>query len=408
MTDAGIHAGPTSRRLRVLTTIAEVDGAAESWRALWSRCEGARTPFMSFEWVRTWAKHYAGDGRLYIIVVSDGDEVLGIMPLVRTHYRIGPFSRTVLETAGSESRNMVALMVPGAAPEVACDIATHLAAGPLVRGAALRLTLVPSETPFLSALADALGWSRPQAVWGRRTVSFAPYIPIPANFEDFELSLGRRRRKVLGRAQKKLNRLFRDVRIRTASGHDAPRALEELIRLHEARWLEAGIRGLFHDERNRAFHLDVVRECDRLGWLDLSEMLLDGAIVSSHFALVLDGITYLMRSGRDTSYAAYDVGHLHDYALFRGWTTAGGREVDFLRGAEPYKFYWTRNYRAYVELLAVRGGRFCSVSLRCTRMWVRVSRFLAHRHPPRELLAYVKSRRAEKRELRKMRITLRA
>jgi len=408
MTDADLPSGTASRRVRVLTTVADLEGEAASWHALWGRCEGARTPFMSFEWVRTWVKHYVADGRLYIVVVSDGDEVVGIMPLVRTRCRVGPWSRTVLETAGSESRNIVALVAPGAAGAVAGDIAAHLAVDPLARGAALRLALVPSVTPFLSALVDALTRSQPQVVVGRRTVSFAPYIPMPASFEDFERSLGRRRRKVLGRAQRRLDRLHSDVRIRTASGDEAPRAMEELFRLHEARWADAGIRGLFHDKRNRDFHLEIVLECDRLGWLEQSEMLLGGAIVSSHFAVVVDDVAYLLRSGRDISYAAYDIGHLHDYALFRKWTADGVHEVDLLRGAEPYKFYWTRNYRVYDELLAVRGGRFGSLHLRCTRVWLSVSRFLAHRHPPREVLAYVRLRRAQRRELRKMGITLRA
>jgi CelD/BcsL family acetyltransferase involved in cellulose biosynthesis len=408
VTDVAGQSGAGSRPVRVLTTILDIDQAAESWHTLWDRCRGARTPFLSFEWVRTWASHYAEDGSLYVIIVNDGEAVVGIMPLVWTRYRIGPFLLTALETAGSESRNLIALVAPGAEEVVARNVATHLAQEVLARGRVLRLALVPSDTPFLHELDAALSRFGSRVAVGLSTASFAPYVPLPAVWEDFQLSLGRRRRKVLGRAQRKLDRLSGEVRVRTPHLQDVPRVLQDLFRLHEERWAEAGIRGLFHDERSRAFHLDIAGTCDRLGWLEMSDMQIDGTTVSAHFVLALDGAAYLMRSGRDIRYADYDVGHLHEYHLFRQWIALRLREVDFLRGAEPYKFYWTRNYRVYNDLLVVRNWSFGAVSLLCARSWLRLSRFLSHRHPPREVIAYIRARRATRKELRNMGITLRA
>jgi hypothetical protein len=114
----------------------------------------------------------------------------------------------------------------------------------------------------------------------------------------------------------------------------------------------------------------------------------------------------MMRSGRDTSLAEFSIGHLHDLHLFRHYIDARCTEVDLLRGAEPYKFYWTRHYRRYVDCLAVRAGPWPTLSLRATRMWLRVCRFLSHRHPPAEVLACIREGRAIGRELRRMGIRL--
>ncbi len=275
-------------------------------------------------------------------------------------------------------------------------------------GVVLRLDLVPSEHEFLTELVDALGGVDPGVDVRLSVASFAPFISLPPTWEEFEASLGRRRRKLLGRANRKLARTHSDVQVVNAGVAELPHAMDELFRLHEARWAAAGIRGRFDDVRNRTFHLAVARECERMGWLQISQMLVDGRTVSSHFVLILDGVAYFMRSGRDVSYADYEIGHLHDRALLQEWIADGLHEADLLRGAEPYKFYWTRNYRVYKELLVVRGGGAGSVRLSMARIWLRLARILSHHHTPREFLYYVRAGRKTKDELRRMGITLRA
>jgi CelD/BcsL family acetyltransferase involved in cellulose biosynthesis len=176
----------------------------------------------------------------------------------------------------------------------------------------------------------------------------------------------------------------------------------ELFRLHQARWAGAGIRGLFTLEANRTFHLDLAREFERLGWLDLTAYLLDDHMVSVHLCAVLDGVVYLLRSGRDPALARYSVGHLHELRMLRSWVAAGLYEADLLRGAEPYKYYWTRKQRTYVELYvsAFRGAR--AAPLRLENSWRWLVRFLRARHSARELWSYVVLRRREARERRRM------
>jgi hypothetical protein len=110
----------------------------------------------------------------------------------------------------------------------------------------------------------------------------------------------------------------------------------------------------------------------------------------------------MLRSGRDLALAEFSIGHLHDLRLFRSWIAAELAEADFLRGAEPYKFYWTRNSRTYVELVATGGRGSRVLSPRVVRAWLWFARFAAARHSPRELFAYLSLRRREARERRLM------
>lgn len=397
---------PPAYRVRVLTTLAELDAVADAWRALWSRSIGTRTPYLSFEWVRTWAMHFDADGRLRTLVVEHGTEVVGVMPLVLARHRIWPFTLEALETVGGESRNLIALARLESRPAVVQALATSLLGELSTRRRVLRLSLVPAGAPFLQELSQALARLDSRLQVQSRVSNFAPYVVLPVVWTHFVQSLGKRRLKVLARAQRRLDLERHEVSTRRCHGDEVEAAMRRLFELHDARWGDAGVRGLFHNRRNRAFHLDIARQCDRLGMLDLSEMTIDGAVASVHFSCVLDGVAYLMRSGRDTSFAKYDVGHLHDLRLFRSWIAERRHEADFLRGAEPYKFYWTSQYRVYRELLATVAGRRGGVSVRLARIWIRMAGFFSHRHPPAEVLAYLRMRRVTRRELAKMGVKL--
>jgi len=394
--------GARAVQARTVSDLEGVAGLAGEWRRLWQACRGRRTPFLSFEWVEVWLRHVGPQVKLHVIVVEEGGCAIGIMPLVLAAYRIGGLGFDVLETLGGQSRNIMALVAPDRTRVVADAVARHLGEEARQGGLGLRLDLVPSEEPFLVALSESLKGPPAGMRLTCRAVSLAPYVPLPAFWEDYVHSLSKRRLKVLRRAQRDVDRAFTSQEFRRLEGAQVEAGMSELFRLHQARWAGVGIRGLFTHEASRAFHLDVAREFERLGWLDLTAFLLDGRVVSIHFGAVVDGVVYLLRSGRDPALAAYSVGHLHELRMLRSWIEAGLREADLLRGAEPYKYYWTQNQRTYVELYAVslRGAR--AVPLRLERTWRWLVRFVRARHSVRELWSYLMLRRREARERRKM------
>jgi len=78
-------------RVRELKTFSEVESLADLWRALWSDCIGVRTPYLSYEWVITWARHFVPEGDLRILVVENAQGIAGIMPLFLVRSGLSPF-----------------------------------------------------------------------------------------------------------------------------------------------------------------------------------------------------------------------------------------------------------------------------------------------------------------------------
>jgi CelD/BcsL family acetyltransferase involved in cellulose biosynthesis len=67
--------------VREINQIDELASLRESWRALLSATPGASF-FQSLEWLEVYWRHFGGDQRLRVLVIEEGDEVTGILPLV--------------------------------------------------------------------------------------------------------------------------------------------------------------------------------------------------------------------------------------------------------------------------------------------------------------------------------------
>jgi len=387
--------------VQTIASLDEFRELASTWHELWGRCKGHRTPFLDFDWARLWAEHYHMDGSLRVLVVSRDSHVLGIVPLVMHRYAVGPVGMDVAETLAGQSRNIVGLVQPGAEKSVAQAVATYIADNMLSQGTSLRLSLVPEGSSFADALVGALTACGYGGSTSKQVVSRAPYAPLPVSWEDYWGARSHKRRKLLRRASRTLEREY-DVSFVDCREDEVFWGMEALYELHQKRWEGTGLRGLFADSRARAFHSAVAVANSRSGLLRVSVMMVDGKPVSSHLLGVLDGTIYLMRSGRDESLARYSIGHLHDAHLFQRSIREGLIEADFLRGAEPYKFYWTTRYRIYNDTLVAGRAGHGIVPVRFVRLWLRVAQFCEHRHSAGELLGILRIRRWEARERQRM------
>jgi len=394
-----VAASPTGLGIRVLSTLGELERARDSWESLWSRCTN-RSPFLCFDWVYAWAQTCGVGHRLHILVMERGKEVVAIVPLVIVRHPLGPVSLSALETAAGDSRNMIALVGPGNEQAAARAFADYLRGSTLEGVTCLWLRLVMPGSPFFRELHLQMA-SRGGIGWRVRSSSAAPYILLPRDRDNRWPGLSSKRRSRLKTMEKRLE-AGHQVSFQDCHDEQVAPAMDELYALHQQRWNAAGIDGMFGNPQVRRFHTLAARWLDQRGLGRVNRMTIDGEAVSSHFVLVLDGVLYLLRSGRTLAYQEYSIGHLHDLFLFREAVKAGLAEVDFLRGAEPYKFYWTRNQRAYVDVVATLGKGCGTLPAPCVAVLLRVAEFTRHRHTARELAAIIGVKWRQARELRRM------
>src|SRR5579883_1954799 len=117
--------------------------------------------------------------------------------------------------------------------------------------------------------------------------------------------------------------------------------LSALFDLHQRRWNERWLPGVFAGRRVQAFHLAVAREFLKNDWLRLHTLKLDGDIEAVLYCFALRDRTYYYQAGFEPSLAKLSLGTVLTAHAIHGSIDEGREQFDFLRGDEPNKARWT-------------------------------------------------------------------
>jgi CelD/BcsL family acetyltransferase involved in cellulose biosynthesis len=95
--------------IRVITEAGEFESLSGIWDSLLQRNDHASSIHLTYEWVSTWWRHFGEGKKLNILVVQKGQQIIGVIPLMKVEYRIGPLRLRTLESIGSISNNHIGL-----------------------------------------------------------------------------------------------------------------------------------------------------------------------------------------------------------------------------------------------------------------------------------------------------------
>lgn len=314
-------------RLSVLTDEAVLQTLAPEWDALWHRVPGA-APFASPRWLLPWWRQWGADRgparpRIATLRTPGDGRLAAVLPLYVLDEAEGP---KLLPMGAGTGDYLDALAEPGA--DVSALLAAALAASP--DAALCDLIEIPAGGRLLGIGAPP-GW---QAAW--RQDSTCPVLASPGDaLANVPVVTRRKLRMARNRAAR-----AGGYRVEEATGETLPGLFAELIRLHQARWEQAGEPGILADPRVLAFHADAQPRLLDAGLLRLLALRLGGGPVAAAFLQLLQpGRALFYLAGFDPTLAYNSPGTLLlGCALERA--AAEGREVHFLRGAESYKFAW--------------------------------------------------------------------
>ncbi len=335
--------GAAQGRVELMPVVDDVrafDALEHDWNALLERCDAS--VFQSFEWQRTWWRHFGEGGRgarLHLVTVRGPDGLVAAAPLYVERTRVlGVLGlRRLLFLGHLDSDYLDVLVARGWEAECADLIAEHLSSrADLFDVAVLEETPERSRTGRL--LHDALlrrGWTATRSVQ-----ELCPQTALHATWDDTVAALDLRERRAVRRRLRNVAKDFRvELEVITA-GAQVEGGMAEFIEMHQERWTRDGYSGVFADVRAAAFHRDVSERLSRRGWLYLAFLRVDGrrcaAIYGFSFGAILGAYLTGARHGADL--ARYSPGRvLHTKSM--QWAIASGRTLyDFMRGTERYKY----------------------------------------------------------------------
>ena len=312
-------------RIACIGTEAEMRDLVPEWSALWRRAAGA-TPFQSPAWLLAWWNHF-GTGAPRLLTARAGEELVGVLPL----YELAEPGMRKLLPIGIGLSDYIDALVDPLRPEA---------------GAAL-----------LAAIADIPGWDEghlpdlpeggvlrgAQGPAGLREETAegapCPVLALPVGGVALATVVPRKTLRDIRQAAARAEGAG-GVRIETADAAMLPAMLDDLFRLHEARWRSRGEAGVLTDPAVRAFHRDAAPALAAEGILRLYRMHIGEAVAAVYYGFVWRERAYAYIGGFDPDLPRLSPGALILHHAIGAAIGEGCREFDFLRGGESYKYAW--------------------------------------------------------------------
>ncbi len=332
-------------RVSVVTELADFAALRTPWNAL-LRESRSDCVFLTWEWLHTWWTHLGGDLSLHILLVWDGEELIGIAPLARTHAALPWLSRLEFLGTGYAGSDYLDLI---AHPDRELDAARAVANALRASDLALHLDHLPPDSIVASSLVEPLAasaWTAMQTAGGT-----CPYIPLAGRSWDSYLgSLGSAHRANFRRRLRGLDKQFA-VRFERATTNEARRAgLETLISLHNRRWDTRGGSTAFPTPACRAFHYDITKLALDRNWLRLYELRLNDEVAAATYCFTYGGRCYFYQGAFDDRYQQQSVGMVAMGLTIKAAIEEGAREFDMLFGVESYKWLWAQHARSLYRI----------------------------------------------------------
>lgn len=308
-------------RTDVIDSEAGLVAIEEEWWALWRRCPQA-TPFQSPAWLIPWRRHYS-PGRLATIAVRRDGRLVGLAP-----FYLETKTGRLMPVGISLSDFLDVLIEPEEEPQVAAALV----------GVALELPW--TAWSFEELPPEAAAWGLPCPKTCRETAGEQSHCPVLAlNGESgWGEAVPAKRISGLRHERARAARLG-EVEIVEAGG-EPQSFLDELFRLHAARWQGRGEAGVLADAAVQAFHREALPRLAEQGLARCWLLKIGGEAAAAHYGMKDGRRALFYLGGFDPRFAAGSPGSLLVGHAIAEAKREGCAEFHFLRGREPYKYAW--------------------------------------------------------------------
>lgn len=303
----------------------------EAWRALADAAPEA-TPFQTWEWHASWWRHYGRGKQAHVVLLHEGGELAGLMPLVRSS---GPWT-SLRAMGGGPSDYLHPLALPGREREVAEALVAHVRS---VDGIDLvDLHQVRDDRALAAALPSRTALAQARCL----------VLDLPPTYDAFLQSLSKSLRYDVRRMDKPAFAKS-GARVRTLAADEVQAGLDAFFETHRMRWRKRGLPGAFVGARIQRFHREWASLAAPRGWIWLSVLEVEGRTVGTLYAMRLRDTCYFYQAGFDPACSALSPGTVLVAHTVRRAIDEGLTQFDFLRGDEPYKRRW-KPQRAHENL----------------------------------------------------------
>jgi hypothetical protein len=326
--------------VRVIDSLAEWEGLSGTWNALLQK-SSARTVFLTWEWLSSWASCYLDPGRkLFLLAVYRQNALIGIAPWYVQTVRQGVFhSRQIrfLGTPESGSDYLDVIALEGKEREVAAALFAFLLNEARFLWDSLLLRDIPADSLFYLHFSSRIEGSGKYS-----EISNGSFCPVASVANDLpEAPVSARRKQKYDRDMSVLKRSA-VISHRTYAHKSAAEGINLFFSFAQGRSGYApSLRGLL-----TAFSAKCRDTSVQADILSADEKVIAGIV---HLRYGFEQYVYLLATDKQYN-PKISVGNVLVGLCITKAVQQGIRQYDFLKGAEPYKFHWANAGRRSLNL----------------------------------------------------------
>jgi CelD/BcsL family acetyltransferase involved in cellulose biosynthesis len=339
--------------MEAITDEAGLAQLAPEWQALAEACPTA-TVFQTYEWNSVWWQHSrrVPGRRLRVLTwrAQEGGPLLGLAPMMTGGWHGLPLRRlTFLGAGASDYHDLLAL--PGQEEAIVeafyASLEGHIADLSQLRESGLLRQHLPNshlELQYWDVISEA-----------------CPFLPLPDDWDTLSRTFSKKMRSNISYYDRSLQKMF-VVEVGYVTDADLLDAeMTRLFELHQRRWNQRWLPGVFGGRRVQAFHRDVAHILLSRDLLRLFTLKLDGETQAALYGFALGDRTCYYQAGFEPTLAKLSLGTVLIARALQISIAEGRTVFDFLRGDEPYKAKWTQQAHQNIRRLVVPAKKFTSI-----------------------------------------------
>ena len=295
---------------------------------------GIRHPFLCHDWIRSWWESFSGDNKLNILLIRDGDELIGIAPLM--------FSGGELSFICNEHTPRFDFIVSRNHVEV-CEAIWQRLWEQRDEWNLLKLCQLVDDSESLQEFTRLAGAH--DCLVGTWPSAQSPYLPVKGSFADCFAHLARGVRSNLKRRLRGLEELGTVEFERISDLEQMERALEEVFDMEASCWKGAEGTAIVCNPEAKKFYSLVAWRAARNGILYLTFLRLNGKRIAFDLSLIYKDTLFKLKPGYSVEFQAFAPGAELNVRTIADAFERGLTEVDFPGGADVWKLDWTRRIR---------------------------------------------------------------
>jgi CelD/BcsL family acetyltransferase involved in cellulose biosynthesis len=323
-------------RIETIRNLNDFVSLREEWKRLQLRL-GSTCIFLGYEWFRVCASNLRPGQELLILMLWEGNLLVGIAPLMRTERRIRRLPLKRIEFLGNEITPIADFLLVEVEKSLRA-IVDYLYSTEK-RWDVLWLAGLSKNSAALEALSSGLCAPARQQVQ-RKLISSIPYLQINSSWDEFYNAKSRKFRMTRRSITNRIHRM-EGIEIEHITGASAADGLASLLEVSSRSWKRRENLDLIDAAFEKKFFSELTEVAAERGWVHIWLLKQKGRPIAAEYHLQSGDVVYGLRAHYDDEYAQCSPGAYLDLEVVKQLHENGVRCYDMGPGTAEYKLAWT-------------------------------------------------------------------